>query len=280
MNKNEVEELDDRLVSVIMPTYNAGRFLAASIESVLAQTYSNLELVITDDGSTDEQTLETLRVYKEKDSRVRVYYNKENMGAGPSRNFSTRQARGRYIAFCDSDDRWMPDKLEKQLAFMQERHCRLTYASYILCDDDDREKGIFIAPQRITYAGMLRDDKIGCLTAIYDAKALGRKFYMPALRKRQDWALFVMILRQCRVAYGLKEPLAYYRLRSNSISRNKWALIRYNANVYREVLGYSRFRAYAFLFTFFLPTYALKIIKRKYDSVKYLRGIGSSKTNH
>ncbi len=251
-----------------MPTYNASRFLAGSVESVLNQTYTNIELIVTDDCSTDD-TVSILRKYEKKDSRVKVFLQNENLGAGPARNVCIKNASGRYIAFCDSDDRWFPDKLEKQIRFLQQTHCRLTYSSYILCDSNDKEKGIFIVPDRITYRGMLRDDKIGCLTAIYDAKALGRKFYLPNLRKRQDWALFIMILRQCRVAKGIKEPLAYYRLRTDSISGNKFKLIKYNARVYREVLGYSVVMSYLFLFFIFLPTYAIKMIKRHWDSLAF-----------
>jgi len=262
--------MSQELVSVIMPTYNTGRFLSDSIDCVLNQTYTNLELLITDDGSTDN-TREIMESYKAKDPRVKVFYLQGNQGAGPARNKCIKEAQGRYIAFCDSDDRWMPDKLEKQIRFMEERQCSLTYASYILCDEDNQEKGIFIAPRIVTYAGMLRDDKIGCLTAVYDVQAMGHKFYLPSLRKRQDWAMFILILKECRKAYGMKEPLAYYRLRHNSISSNKLALVQYNARVYQEVLGFSPLRSYLFLFTFFLPTYAVKILKRKFDSILYLR---------
>ena len=258
------------LVSVIMPTYNTGKFLSESIECVLNQTYTNLELMIADDGSTDN-TRDILEHYKSKDPRVKVFYLERNQGAGPARNKCIKEAQGQYIAFCDSDDRWMPEKLEKQIAFLRERKCGLTYASYILCDENNQEKGIFIAPKVVTYAGMLRDDKIGCLTAVYDVKAVGEKFYLPSLRKRQDWAMFIMLLKKCRVAYGMKEPLAYYRLRQNSISSNKFALVHYNARVYQEMLGFSPLRSYLFLFTFFLPTYAIKMIKRKYDSFMYMR---------
>ena len=258
------------LVSIIMPTFNTAKFVSDSIESVLNQTYTNLELLITDDGSSDG-TRDILENYKKKDSRIKVFYLEGNQGAGPARNKCLKEAQGRYIAFCDSDDRWIPTKLEKQIQFIQEKNCSLTYSSYILCDEDNREEGIFIAPKKVTYAGMLRDDKIGFLTALYDLKAVGEKFYFPSLRKRQDWAMVILLLKKCRVAYGLKEPLAYYRLRHNSISRNKCALISYNANVYKQILGFSTFKAYLFLFTIFLPTYAIKMIKLKFDSFFFMR---------
>ncbi len=255
------------LVSVIMPTYNSSQFLAGSIDSILAQTYQNFELLIADDCSTDDTT-RLLMQYQAKDPRVKVFYNKEgNKGAGYTRNKCIENAQGRYIAFCDSDDRWTQDKLEKQVLFMQEKHCRLSYTSYTICDDYDNDYGIFIAPKQITFGDILKDNKIGCLTAMYDVEELGKIFYMPTIRKRQDWALFMMILRQCKVAYGIEEPLAYYRVRSNSISRSKLALMKYNAKVYQEVLKYGKFKSYAFLCFFFIPTYTLKVIKRSIDSL-------------
>ena len=263
--------MSQELVSVIMPTYNAGRFLSASIESVLGQTYENLELLISDDCSTGQDTLDTLKHYSEKDPRVKVFYSDKNQGAGPTRNKSIYEAKGRYIAFCDSDDRWLPNKLEKQIAFMKERRCSLTYASYYICDEDDQDKGIFIAPSIVTYKGMLRDDKIGFLTAVYDIQAVGRKFYFPNLKRRQDWAMLIELLQECRVAYGQKEPLGIYRIRKGSISHNKLALVRYNTKVYQEVLGFSKFKSYLFFAVIFMPTHTVKFIKKKIDSYRYLR---------
>ena len=114
-------EMTQELVSVIMPTFNEAHYLAESIECVLGQTYAHLELLITDDGSTNGEVREMLQRYAERDARVRIFFLDENRGAGYARNNSIAEARGRYIAFCDSDDRWTPDKLERQVAFMKER---------------------------------------------------------------------------------------------------------------------------------------------------------------
>lgn len=263
-------EMEKDLVSVIMPTYNTGGILAESIESVLTQTYKNLELLITDDHSDDLETLDILKRYSETDARVKVFYLEKNMGPGYARNNSIKRAQGRYIAFCDSDDRWMADKVEKQLAFLAERKCCLTYSSYVICRQDGRETGIFIAPKKVSYAGMKRDDKIGCLTAMYDTTFFG-KFYFPMLRKRQDWAMFILLLKRCRMAYGLKEPLAYYRLRNDSLSSNKRSLVRFNINVYHKILGFSKAKSYVYFGLIFIPSYLLKIIKRMVDSRKYMR---------
>lgn len=262
--------MEQELVSVIMPTYNSSRFLADSVESVLNQTYKNIELLITDDCSSDGKTHEILKYYEDRDKRVRVFYQNENVGAGGARNVSIENAHGRYIAFCDSDDRWTPDKLERQIALMKSKNCVLCCSSYILCDDNDNEKGIYIAPERITFSNMLRDNKIGCLTAVYDVKGLGQKFFMPSIRKRQDWALFLTIIRKCGIAYGIEAPLAYYRIRKGSISNRKLSLIKYNAKVYQDVLGYSVPKSYTYFFFCFMPAYIAKVFKRKYDSYVYM----------
>ena len=258
------------LVSVIMPTYNAGRFLSSSIDSILAQTYTNLELIITDDGSTDPQTISTLKHYATKDARVKVKFLEKNHGPGFARNEAIERAQGRYIAFCDSDDRWFTDKLEKQLALMLARDCALVCSSYIICDDNDKETGINLAPPRISFRMLKRDNKIGCSTAMYDVQKLGQKFFMPDLRKRQDWGLFLTIIQKCRMAYGIEYPLAYYRNRKKSVSSNKFSLVKYNIRVYERVLGFSKIKAYLYFLFLFLPTYYIKVQKRKMDSQRYL----------
>ena len=117
---------------------------------------------------------------------------------------------------------------------------------------------------------MKRDNKLGCLTAIYDIQRLGHKFYMPAIRKRQDWALFLNILKECQICFCVTDPLAYYRQRENSVSSNKFSLIKYNVNVYETVFGYTRLKAYLYFLFRFMPTYYVKILKRNRDSKRYL----------
>ena len=261
--------MKQELVSVIMPTYNASKFLADSIESVLNQTYTNLELLITDDCSSDN-TRTILKEFAQKDSRVKVEYLKDNYGPGIARNRSIERAKGRYIAFCDCDDRWMPEKLEKQIAHMTRKDCALCSSSYLICDENNEVTGINISPKYLTLGMMKRDNKLGCLTAVYDIKRLGHKFYMPAIRKRQDWALFLNILKECQICFCITEPLAYYRQRQQSVSSNKLSLIQYNANVYETVFGYTRLKAYLYLLFRFMPTYYFKVRKRKRDSKRYL----------
>lgn len=263
---------EEELVSVIMPTYNAGKYLASSIRSILTQTYGNLELLITDDASSDPETLEILRRFEQKDPRVDVLFLTSNQGPGYARNKSIERAKGRYIAFCDSDDQWVSDKLERQIAFMKEKHCALTCTSYVLYDAKLQQAvGINVAPAKITFDMMKRDNKIGCLTALYDTHLLGKKYYMPTLRKRQDWGYFIEIIRDCKVCYAYTDkPLAFYCIRNNSISRNKIWLAKYNIAVYQEILGFGWLKSHLYFALIFLPTYGIKLLKRKMDSLRFL----------
>lgn len=269
--------MGQELVSVIMPTYNAGRFLSASIESILAQTYPHLELLITDDGSTEASTLQVLKDYSLKDSRVKVEYLQGNNGPGVARNRSIERAQGRYIAFCDSDDRWMPDKLEKQLKLLEKKQCVMCNTSYFICNEADEVVGINYAEPRTSFAMQKHDNKIGCSTLIYDASLLGHKCYMPAQRKRQDWALTLSMLKECRLCFAVNEPLVYYRHRSHSVSSNKMSLIKYNVKVYETVLGYPKWKAYLYFCTIFLPSYYMKLWQRKRDSRRYLDSLSNGK---
>lgn len=262
--------MNQELVSVIMPTYNAGKYLADSINCTLRQTYRELELLITDDGSDSPETLDILHRMEQVDTRVKVIYLKENHGAGYARNEAIHRAQGRYIAFCDADDRWAEDKLERQIGFMHDKQCALCCSSYVICNSHYEPTGINIPPRRITPAIMKRDNKIGCLTAIYDVAALGKKYYMPTLRKRQDWAMFIELTQAAGVAYAYTDkPLAYYCDRQGSVSSSKFSLIKYNMAIYRNILHYSLLKSLFYFIFLFLPTYGLKLMKRKIDWIQY-----------
>lgn len=250
---------DYGLVSIITPSYNCSRFIGKTIDSIIAQTYTNWELIITDDNSSDE-SCEIIKRYVAADPRIKLLTLSTNSGAGVARNNSIAHATGRYIAFCDSDDRWMPHKLETQLKFMTEKDCALCYSSYEVYDEDDNHKGKVVCRKEIRFINILMDNGIGCLTAIYDAQKLG-KVFMPTLRKRQDWGLWINIVKMCGVAYGIQESLALYRYRAGSISSNKMNLVKYNLNVYRSVLGYSKLKSWTIFILLFMPTYILKKIK-------------------
>lgn len=248
--------MDKNLVSIITPSYNCAEFIERTVDSVQKQTYTNWEMLITDDCSKDN-SVEVIRQIAAKDPRIKLFQLEKNSGAGVARNKSIEHAQGRYIAFLDSDDMWMPEKLEKQIAFMQEKQCGLSYTSMINIDEHDNEIGIEVAPRRHSFSQNMRDDKVGFSTAIYDQEMVG-KIFMPTIRKRQDWGLVLSVLRKCKVAYGLKQPLAYYRVGHESLSKNKMALIKYNIAAYRTVLGWSSLRAYLFFLFIYMPSYLSK----------------------
>ena len=256
---------DYGLVSIITPSYNSSEFIADTIEAICRQTYANWELLITDDCSTDN-TVEIIQAYMAKDKRIKLQRLPVNSGAGVCRNKSIGMAQGRYIAFCDSDDVWMPQKLEMQLQFMEQKDCALVYSSYMIMNEHKEVLGVAVCMNQIDFASMKRDDGIGCLTAMYDTDKVG-KMYMSSIRKRQDWGLWLEILSKCKVAYGMKEPLAYYRVRSGSISNKKLALIKHNINVYRTILKYPPLKAYLFFYFVFVPSYLWKKIRIKLNSL-------------
>ncbi|MFW5821410.1 MAG: glycosyltransferase family 2 protein [Bacteroidota bacterium] len=221
------------LVSIITPTYNSVNFIQSTINSIIEQTYTNWELLITDDCSNDG-TWEILQKFAKKDKRIKIFRLEKNSGAGVSRNNSIKHATGRYIAFCDSDDLWEPEKLEVQIQFMIENNYVFTYGPYKVVDENRNYKGTFYPPEKLNYRDMLKSCSIGCLTAAYDTEKLD-KLYMPSIRKRQDYALWLEILKKIEFAYSYKETLAVYTARSRSISSNKIFAAQYQWKIYREV---------------------------------------------
>lgn len=220
-------------VSIITPSYNCENYISETIESVLLQSYQNWEMLIVDDCSTDASRSRILE-FTEKDNRVKLIRLSENSGAAVARNKAIKIATGRYIAFLDSDDRWKPEKLEKQIAFMQKTGVALSYTAYDVVDEGGNKTTEFIPPGSLTYHDLLKTCSIGCLTAVYDAHQLG-KVYMPLFRKRQDYGLWLKILKFTPEAQGLNESLAEYRLRGTSVSANKTDAAKYQWRVYREI---------------------------------------------
>ncbi|MDT0544031.1 MULTISPECIES: glycosyltransferase family 2 protein [Streptomyces] len=229
------------LVSVVMPVYNSAVTLGTSIRSVLTQTHSDLELLVTDDASSDG-SMDLLREFARQDERVLPESSSERGGAGRARNLAIARAKGDYIAFLDSDDMWLPEKIERQIDFAAAGDAPLTFTSYYKVDADyDGESIDFIpngrvvrAREHVDYRAMLVRDYIGALTAMYDRSVLGTRL-MPEMPKRQDYGLWLSIMRDGVGARGLTEPLAVYRAhRAGSLSSNKLSLVQYNWSLYRE----------------------------------------------
>lgn len=223
--------MTELLVSIIMPSYNSEKYIAKSIESVIEQRYQNWELLITDDVSSDK-TVEIIERYAKNEARIKLFIQSENGGAGKARNNSIEKAKGAYIAFLDSDDLWHTEKLVKQIAFMQSSGAALTYTAYQKFNAKEL-LGTIKPPEKVNYRQLLNSNIIGCLTAVYDVEQLG-KVYMPTIRKRQDMALWLSILKKTSWAFGLTETLALYRVDSG-MSKNKFEMLTWQWKLYREV---------------------------------------------
>lgn len=222
------------LISVITPAYNAAKFIGETIESVINQTYSNWEMVIVDDCSKDE-TRSIIEKYAKIDQRIKLYVLDENSGAAVARNKAMEMAKGRYIAFLDSDDRWLPEKLEKQLKFMQEKNIAFSFTGYVrMLEDGTRTKAIVMPPGTVNYDDLMKRCVIGCLTVMIDRSKAGH-VKMVNIRSRQDYVYWLTITKMGFLAYGIPEVLAEYRLVENSISSNKWKAAKMNWNVFRKI---------------------------------------------
>jgi teichuronic acid biosynthesis glycosyltransferase TuaG len=225
---------DQPLVSVITPSYNSERFIEETIRSVQAQTYTNWEMIIVDDCSKD-RTREIVKQYAEQDPRIRLIELTENSGAAVARNTALKAAKGKYAAFLDSDDIWLPQKLDKQISFMEERDIAFSFTQYRLMKVDGTLTDTVIeVPKEIDYKGLLKNTIIGNLTAVVNVEKTGQ-IQMPNIRTRQDFALWLSILKRGFKAYGIQEELAYYRLVPGSISSNKVKAAKQTWRVYREV---------------------------------------------
>lgn len=220
------------LVSIIMPSYNTAKYIAETVQSVLAQTYQDWELIIVDDCSTDD-TDEVVKPFL-SDSRIRYLKNEKNSGAAVSRNWALREAKGKWIAFLDSDDLWMPEKLEKQIAFMEENGYHFSYTDYVEIDETSKPNGKRVTgPKKITKAGMFDYCWPGCLTVMYDSEAVGL-VQIADIKKNNDYAMWLKVCKKAD-CYLLDEPLAKYRKRAGSISNHGYmALIKWHYKLFRE----------------------------------------------
>lgn len=220
-------------VTVVMPVHNTVAHLRETLEGLRVQTFADWDCVAVDDGSEDD-SLAVLQEWALRDERLRLKVLERNAGAAVARNQGIRAARGRFIAFLDSDDVWHPEKLERQLRFMQETGARFSYTAMARMNESGRVIGSVGVPRRVRRKDMLKTNYIGCSTAMYDTSYFG-KVEMPPIRRRQDYALWLKLLGQVDYAYGLNEPLTFYRVRAGSVSSNKLDTSRYTWRVYRQI---------------------------------------------
>lgn len=231
------------LVSVVMPVHNAGRYLEEAIRSVMAQTYSNWELLVVNDASTDDSVEIATRLAAE-DSRIKVYDNPTPTGhPATPRNVAVSLAKGRYIAFLDSDDVWLPNKLEHQLPFFNESDkIGVVFSDYEKVDEETtREDRVVKARKRTSYRQLLLGNVIGNLTAMYDVERVGKVYFV--MVRHEDYAMWLSILKRGFIARNTGKVVALYRQSDNSVSARKMALLSWQWRIYRDVEHLNKFKA-------------------------------------
>lgn len=222
------------MVSIITAAYNCAPYIEQTIRSVQQQTNNNWEMIIIDDCSTDD-TLAIVIAEAAKDNRIKYLSNSQNCGPAKSRNRGIEAAAGKYLAFLDGDDLWLPEFIETSLTHMKQHGYSFVFSSYKRLDEElNPLYSDFIVPAKVSYQSLLKTCPISCLTAFIDIEKTG-KFYMPDIAKRQDYGLWLSILKKIKYAYGIQQPLAVYRIRKNSVSRNKYQAMVYVWKVYRDV---------------------------------------------
>lgn len=224
----------ENLVSIVTPVYKAEKYIEKTIRSVMAQTYTNIEMILVDDCSPDNSAAR-IQELAEKDNRIKYIKLSQNEGAAVARNTGIENAQGQYIAFIDSDDVWKPKKLEEQLSFMKKNNYAFTYTNFEMV----REDGAVInpsapLPEKLNYTGLLKNTAIACSTVVIDRTIIG-DFRMPLVRKGQDTATWLKLLRNHDYAYLLDEVLGSYRQVPGSISSDKLGALKRTWNTYRNL---------------------------------------------
>lgn len=249
------------MVSIVMPYYNAAKYIKETVDSIISQTFTDWELIIVDDCSTDQETASVLKEVASQDSRIKVLHTEKNGGAGVARNLGIKVAKGRYLAFCDSDDWWYPIKLEEQLSFMQKNNHPFTCTWY---EDANENLGVYYtmkqAPKQ-TYKNMIYGCNVGTPGVIIDTDVLGKK-YMPELRRAEDWGLWMMYLKDTDFLVTYPKALWKYRHISGSETSNKLKQMKAVVSMYEKVLGMSSVKAWTVCVFCFLPLNILKKLKK------------------
>lgn len=255
--------METALISIITPSFNSDKFIAETIQSVQNQTYQNWEMIIADDCSTDT-TVSIIKQFVKNDNRIRFFQLGKNSGAGIARELALSKAKGDYISFLDADDLWKPLKLEKQLQFLKDNKIHFTFSFYDCIDEEGNSLNKRVeAPKILSYRQLFFCNYVGNLTGIYEVNYFG-KIAISSTRKRQDWIVWLTILKKIKKAKPVPESLAFYRIRDNSLSASKVDLLKHNFAVYRMFHGFnyvsSMFIMIGFLFTQLLikPRYIKK----------------------
>ncbi len=239
--------MQENTVSIITPLYNGEKYLALTIESVLAQTYPHWEMLIINDGSRDNSEA-IAKEYAEKDARIQVF-SQQNAGSAAARNNGIRRANGRYIALLDADDLWEPNFLEMQLALMQEKKAQLVCGAHKRIDENGQEiLKPFCPPEVTTYTDLLKTCSITCLTGLYDTKQHGKVYLHEEFRSlRDDHIYWLEIIKKVGKCYGNQQIVGSYRILGSSVSRNKKKVIKPQFLVYKNVEKLGLFKSCYYL---------------------------------
>lgn len=233
------ESRKDGLVSIIVPVYNIEKYIIETMDCVRRQTYTAWELLLVEDGSTDN-TAKVIAEYMEhvQDERIHLLKQPQNQGAAKARNRGVEEARGRYIAYLDADDLWVPEKLERELAFMKERQAAFAFTGYEFADEQGKGTGKVVrVPEILTYKEALKNTTIFTTTVMFDLNKISKELLIMPVIKSEDTALWWKVLRNGYVAYGLDENLVKYRRAGKTLSSNKLEAIRRIWNLYRKAEG-------------------------------------------
>ncbi|GHU03355.1 glycosyl transferase [Spirochaetia bacterium] len=230
--------MTDNLVSIITPNYNCEQFISQAIDSVLSQTYQNWEMIIVDDCSIDN-SIEVISCYLKKDSRIQLLKTRVCSGSpAEPRNIGIQKARGRYIAFLDSDDIWLPDKLKCQVNIFVNKDTAVVYANFEkITETGIRKDRVIIAPKYVTYKKLLKSNCIQNVTAMYDVSKVGKQFFQSI--HHEDYVLWLNILKMGYIATNANITGALYRVRRSSVSGNKFIVLKWQWNIYRSILKLS-----------------------------------------
>ncbi|QWC22570.1 glycosyltransferase family 2 protein [Bacillus haikouensis] len=239
---NTILNRNEDLVSVIMPTYNSSNYINETIKSVLNQTYHNWELIVVDDCSTDN-TCEIVKSFIKEEPRIKYFKLEINSGAAIARNKAVELAGGHYMAFLDSDDIWFPDKLNKQITFMKNNNYNFSCTSYTKIDEYGKFLNQVIEANKISDYEKILKNNPGNSTVVYNSKNLG-KFIIPNIKKRNDYVMWLQVIKAAKHLYGIQEPLGSHRIRLGSLSNKKTNLIMYHWKVYRDIESLSVFKSF------------------------------------
>lgn len=223
-------------ISIITPCYNSSKFLGQTIDSVLNQTFTDWEWLITDDCSKDG-SVEIIRNIS--DPRIKLTVAEKNGGAGHARNISLQKASGRFITFLDADDFWNPEFLEEMITFMKKENAELAYSNYARCDENmNPQIEDFRADKTVTFQNLLKTCRLSLLSSMYDSKRVGKEFF-PERSKREDHVMWLNLLKKIPEGKALPKTMAKYRMHATSISRKKQNIIKDQYLVYRDFMKFS-----------------------------------------